>query len=1155
MIQIDLLIIGLFLLITLIIGLYYGRGIKTFQDYAVGNKKMSTMVITLSLIATTYGGSILSSRPEGYYRSGLHALIMDLASPINFYIASRFILLRMKEFVNHFSIAESMGSMYGAVVRVVTAIFGIMITVSLLTVQVKVGQIVITSLLPSTIASDHATMALTMLSLLFIGYTTLGGSRSVAITDVYQFLLFGLCFPMLIPLFLYHAEDLGSGYQKLMRLPTFNPNSVFQWNDMLKGTLTYVFCRTIFPFDPARIQRFYMAASVYQAASVFNKAAIIRILLTLSFLSLAIALHIGHPIINPDCNVMNYIIGLTYFPGIRGLLITIIIALLMSTADSNLHAATVLFSNDIYAVIRKSKPSLVIIRITAASIGILSIVVALHTTPQVTSFLYKMAGIYTSVVAVPFIIACIGFRPRPIVLLLNMALHTIIASYRIYVGYTGSQQLIFQSIMHSAFTLIAIHYVFPKRPYTGWTGIPDDSPWKLHNQMVKRWLLAQWQKWKYYFHKDYWESIFPRKENTFIWLGIYSIVNTLIVLCAIEQRYLWPYIYGYMAIMTLGTIIALYPALHAYQKGGTPLLHGLWPMVLWVVLFIAPLQFAKLGQYSPMVCALLIASISLSIVLVSVECSSMLLFCALLIHKFLPPYVNFVDLFWGSLKHASVLELVLATAVIASTLVGFVQYKYLRDKSVSKGKVMDITRAYEQRIALEAIYSQAHWARLDATAGGTLLREMGDTLQETTYSLSNKDRSVVQNEITLFNKKLQKFSDCLAWRAQEERSLKLNKKSIQPTPLEPTILKVNQQILDLGEPLALLLRNQTPIIEIAVDPALLECLLLLNLWAISKSQQATDHIVTLTLAATTLQYGLGAEASANQMPLTLPALAFCFSTDTSLPNLKLNYRITAMNANSTLPASEAQFYQLESKQIVEAHGGYVEIIASPTAVSCLYVFPLDGRKVMRFKTYDPADLVANKIAETAESLAQEQELIGLLTAQTTLKEERIQETIAFIKKAHGLVRRKSGSPYYTHPMEVAKLLLEATQDPATILAGLLHDIVEDTPVTLPQLELMYGSEVAAVVDQVTHYNTNGYPWELDKVENKHILHQCRDIRVVQVKLADRLHNMRTLSARKPSDQQRIAKETLAFYIPWGKNHKAPPQWLAEMQQICEKILK
>ncbi|MDD9140204.1 MAG: hypothetical protein NQ127_04815, partial [Candidatus Cardinium sp.] len=84
---------------------------------------------------------------------------------------------------------------------------------------------------------------------------------------------------------------------------------------------------------------------------------------------------------------------------------------------------------------------------------------------------------------------------------------------------------------------------------------------------------------------------------------------------------------------------------------------------------------------------------------------------------------------------------------------------------------------------------------------------------------------------------------------------------------------------------------------------------------------------------------------------------------------------------------------------------------SPTKVSCLYVFPLDGRKVMRFKTYDPADLIANTLLETEESLAQEQELIGLLTAQTPLSAERIQQTIAFIKKAHGLVRRKSGSPY------------------------------------------------------------------------------------------------------------------------------------------------
>ncbi|MDD9139540.1 MAG: HD domain-containing protein [Candidatus Cardinium sp.] len=115
--------------------------------------------------------------------------------------------------------------------------------------------------------------------------------------------------------------------------------------------------------------------------------------------------------------------------------------------------------------------------------------------------------------------------------------------------------------------------------------------------------------------------------------------------------------------------------------------------------------------------------------------------------------------------------------------------------------------------------------------------------------------------------------------------------------------------------------------------------------------------------------------------------------------------------------------------------------------------------------------------------------------------------------------------------------------------------MEDTPVTLNQVELMYGAEVATLVDQVTHYNTNGYPWKLDKEEKKNKLNQCDDVRVVQIKLADRLHNnMRTLSIRKWKDQQRIAQETLLFYVPWGEKHNITKEWITEIKQICEKIL-
>ncbi|AWN82142.1 Bifunctional (p)ppGpp synthase/hydrolase RelA [Candidatus Cardinium hertigii] len=174
---------------------------------------------------------------------------------------------------------------------------------------------------------------------------------------------------------------------------------------------------------------------------------------------------------------------------------------------------------------------------------------------------------------------------------------------------------------------------------------------------------------------------------------------------------------------------------------------------------------------------------------------------------------------------------------------------------------------------------------------------------------------------------------------------------------------------------------------------------------------------------------------------------------------------------------------------------------------------------------------------------------------TALSEEVVIKTISFIKNAHGLVVRKSGDPYYTHPMTVTTILLEVTQDSITLLAGLLHDVVEDTPITLNQIALMYGMEVATIVDTVTHYNTSGFKWKLSKNKNIKLLNKCKDSRVIQIKLADRLHNLRTLGVQKSKDQQRIAEETLTFYIPWGKRNKGPLHWLEEMERICEKMLQ
>jgi GTP pyrophosphokinase len=140
---------------------------------------------------------------------------------------------------------------------------------------------------------------------------------------------------------------------------------------------------------------------------------------------------------------------------------------------------------------------------------------------------------------------------------------------------------------------------------------------------------------------------------------------------------------------------------------------------------------------------------------------------------------------------------------------------------------------------------------------------------------------------------------------------------------------------------------------------------------------------------------------------------------------------------------------------------------------------------------------------------------------------------AFAEKAHSGQKRQTGEPYFNHPVATAEILMGWGLDPATIAAGLLHDTVEDTAVTLADVKKEFGPQVAFIVDGVTKLGRLKYRGATEKAENmrKLILALSQDLRVVFVKLADRLHNMRTLRALPPAKQKRIALETDEIYAP------------------------
>ena len=187
-------------------------------------------------------------------------------------------------------------------------------------------------------------------------------------------------------------------------------------------------------------------------------------------------------------------------------------------------------------------------------------------------------------------------------------------------------------------------------------------------------------------------------------------------------------------------------------------------------------------------------------------------------------------------------------------------------------------------------------------------------------------------------------------------------------------------------------------------------------------------------------------------------------------------------------------------------------------------------------------------------------------AAPTANIEPVQRAAALALEAHAGDCRKSGEPYVVHPVEVATILARMQLDPETIAAALLHDVIEDTPVGLDRIEQDFGPRVAKLVDGVTKLGR--IPWTADdgstadSREKEHQAESLRkmflamvdDIGVVLIKLADRLHNMRTLGALTPEKQRRIAQQTMEIYAPLA-NRLGIWQIKSELEDLAFRYLE
>ena len=178
--------------------------------------------------------------------------------------------------------------------------------------------------------------------------------------------------------------------------------------------------------------------------------------------------------------------------------------------------------------------------------------------------------------------------------------------------------------------------------------------------------------------------------------------------------------------------------------------------------------------------------------------------------------------------------------------------------------------------------------------------------------------------------------------------------------------------------------------------------------------------------------------------------------------------------------------------------------------------------------------------------------------EPNIDEEALNKAYVFSMKAHGSQKRASGDPYFSHPLEVAGILADLKFDSNTIVTALLHDVVEDTAYGLKHIKVNFGEEISSLVDGVTKLSKlEGRSDSFNQAENfrKLLLATSDDVRVLFVKLADRLHNMRTINFIKDENKRRrIANETLEIYSPIAER-MGMQEIRTELDDLCFKILE
>ena len=1146
---IALVSLGIFLLANLIVGLRASRGIKTMDSYALGDKSIGLGPLIATLFATLLTSDRFISTIRGAYYRGIVSYIYAMNHVLGAFLVGWFVFPKMTRFKNKYTLGDIMHSMYGGAARVFTVVVSSLFSLLVIVSQLKAfGEI-------GALFGFASSEFIILLGLIITVYTSLGGIRSVTATDVLQFALIVISF---ITFFLLVVGEKGGIFSTIGRIPKDSIYLKFWSHEKLFKRIPLAFAASCFPtvlISPPVIQRVLMTSKKRDIRSMFTSFSVLYSFMIALMIILGLFLFVDNNQVYEPLSLGKMItrlcsnsIGVYFF--LLGLC-----AVFMSTMDSYLNSMAIMWAHDIVNPMMPQKEkktnTVLLSKAIALFCGLICTFLATKIDFTITE-ISNYARILLSSITLPFLAGVIGIKVNKKSFWINVVLFLLIFAIPILVHKYGSDfakrpienllnflRLKKSDAVGTIFLVsfatwslllplaIVLFFVIHIIQYGGLTIIKPKGHLALASPKRSladdlMWLRSpvQWADQK---ASNY--GIAPRL------FGVFTVATSII------------YYIGFNTSMALSMgIVAL--------KGISILLcsallsKSLWPKRIQryynvfyfvCVLFCVPLvgMFTSLADPTSMFTSM---NVVLYMVLLAtlVDWRTFLLFQSIGSLLAILLYRSITGVWIPDFPESQGWFFLFSMVYTSFIILVFLRKKQLVQQQQSYELSRD-NRIKRQTIQTHLSIQQQLTSTLDKQSSMmTLISELTEKIQaDKQVSAKSKDYSKrIASAVKDFQDK--------AMQSKEWLPLQVKPFSVQKL-LRQVVQETNKLGISLDDDLVIV--KESSMEEMKGDIAYLTRLLVNS---VVYAKQFTQDTVHIYLGDSTMKYELGSKYN----PIKVAGMRFAVGALAELPTLPTVYDPFGQEGSLLDIQSLEMVHNL---RVVQAHYGMTAHTTTST----------DGQLLQTYVV--PTDLKAlrPKIALFAKEDMMRQTDIGDDIDQVFLRKVRdrglleydlIEQALRACKHYHKGQTRKSLEPFYTHPVTVATILLDYTDDPNIIIAGLLQDTVEDTPYTLRQMEASFGYEVALIVDEVTHlYNRSGRNMNLDKSESLQSLFATQNPKSLLVKLADRVHNMRTLGAKQRHRQLAIAQETLDFFVPVAQQLKIKPLE-EELKKVANKFL-